>query len=1091
MAGIVSSLTESQQIELLFIGYFGRAAAPGGYDFWEGAYNSEINGGASSASVVVNLADSFATQAETIALYPFLNPANNFTPGAGAVSDPVLIQEVNGFVNSVFENLFDHAATIPTTGLNFWTNQILSGGVTVGEAILSIADGALGDDAILVQNKVACMLEATTTLAADGIDLSGGPTAPLLAELHSIQSLVTTDLTTSLTAVDDAITAFVNSGQGLPGPTVILTTGADAVDLQGSNNTIVGTFGENFVGTVQPTFSNGDVISITGGGVNNVINLTDNNTTGFFFHGPGTGQDTVTGVNATVSGVQIANISGQDSLVVNTTGSEGWTGLQQLNVTSQSGGGFADQVTAAATTAIVINDIVLNGEFSNAGSMLITGGSTVVITENNGVLTGDGIYVNGGSGTTGVSVKQTQSQLVVGDDQYVQITDGNWKAATAVGTIATVSLDGLDNGAWIGSSALTNLTVNDNSNFWGDPVVINNGGFTSGATTLSLSLNNDSAFVLEDSSAQSAYTTLAITTGALASTVTLDDFGNVTSETISGATVLTQSDVGMNSLATITVSGAAGLTDSDLYLIPTLTSVTSTSSGAITVALNDTLTTFTGSTGTDIVTIFSDATQAITAGSATNNEIILDNAAGAFSAADTGVNVTGFEILGTNSLSSGDYVLSGAGAILSGITAIDVQTGSAAAMSFTGVKEGTTLAILSQVGDDNFNLTYSTSDSSGPTDSVAITYGSATSTVAQNLNGTLTLDDSIGQGIGTVTIAMQGAEPAHAAPFVDSVTQLTDFNLSSLTVSGPVGLYVGTLADNAASLTITDSDSGNVTINDLTAPNLTTETFTNTGSGTLSVSGGAATDTGVVVLNLNGNVSDFHGPATGQDTVTSGITVAGATDNALVHFETAAGGGAVATKTDTFTLGNGDDTIVDNGAGTITVKLGTGGDSVSTPTAAAAGSLSSITLGVHTSTPGHSDAVTLGASAFTGDDATGFTTVSGLVSHASGNDTITFAGDAGANSLTVFSDAAIVTWANGLSLNTGVLSTWVDYAVSVTGGALAQHEVGMFTFAGNTYLLEQANAANTTAGDTIVELVGAVAITSHSTVAAGTLHLLG
>jgi hypothetical protein len=34
MAGIIGSLSINQQLELIYIGYYGRAADPGGFNFW-------------------------------------------------------------------------------------------------------------------------------------------------------------------------------------------------------------------------------------------------------------------------------------------------------------------------------------------------------------------------------------------------------------------------------------------------------------------------------------------------------------------------------------------------------------------------------------------------------------------------------------------------------------------------------------------------------------------------------------------------------------------------------------------------------------------------------------------------------------------------------------------------------------------------------------------------------------------------------------------------------------------------------------------------------------------------------------------------
>jgi hypothetical protein len=62
------------------------------------------------------------------------------------------------------------------------------------------------------------------------------------------------------------------------------------------------------------------------------------------------------------------------------------------------------------------------------------------------------------------------------------------------------------------------------------------------------------------------------------------------------------------------------------------------------------------------------------------------------------------------------------------------------------------------------------------------------------------------------------------------------------------------------------------------------------------------------------------------------------------------------------------------------------------------------------------------------------------------------------------------------------LAGWVAGALSSAGADLAQHQIAWFNFAGNTYLLEQANAQGAFfgGGDTLVELVGSLNVsTAH------------
>ena len=94
---------------------------------------------------LTNIANSFAPQAETEAIYPFLsNPHPNF-------SDPTVQAGLATFIGNVYENLFDRAGD--SGGVGYWTGQIESGAVGLGAAVLAIANGAIGSDATVLAEQ--------------------------------------------------------------------------------------------------------------------------------------------------------------------------------------------------------------------------------------------------------------------------------------------------------------------------------------------------------------------------------------------------------------------------------------------------------------------------------------------------------------------------------------------------------------------------------------------------------------------------------------------------------------------------------------------------------------------------------------------------------------------------------------------------------------------------------------------------------------------------------------------------------------------------------------------------------------------------
>jgi hypothetical protein len=178
--GLLGVLSVDEQTELIYIGYFDRAADGLGFAFWEGqdahAQASVASGGfgQSAAVALTNIANSFTPQAETIALYPFLsNPNPNY-------SDPTVRAALTTFVENVYGDMFGHAAD--SGGLAYWTGQIESGAVGLGAAVLAIANGAQGTDATILQNKITVALDFTNQTAAAKVPV----TPTLVAEAKVI-----------------------------------------------------------------------------------------------------------------------------------------------------------------------------------------------------------------------------------------------------------------------------------------------------------------------------------------------------------------------------------------------------------------------------------------------------------------------------------------------------------------------------------------------------------------------------------------------------------------------------------------------------------------------------------------------------------------------------------------------------------------------------------------------------------------------------------------------------------------------------------------------------------------------------------------
>jgi hypothetical protein len=197
----LSGLSMGQQTELIYIGYFNRSADGGGLSFWEGQDASAQAGGQSAALALTNIANSFTPQAETIAIYPFLANANpNY-------SDPTVQAGLTTFVESVYGNLFGHAAD--SGGLAYWVGQIEGGAVGLGPAVLAIANGAQGADATILQNKLSVASDFTTLTTAANLPVNATFLAEAKAILAGVDGISLNDA--SVTAAEALIAPWVAS----------------------------------------------------------------------------------------------------------------------------------------------------------------------------------------------------------------------------------------------------------------------------------------------------------------------------------------------------------------------------------------------------------------------------------------------------------------------------------------------------------------------------------------------------------------------------------------------------------------------------------------------------------------------------------------------------------------------------------------------------------------------------------------------------------------------------------------------------------------------------------------------------------------
>ena len=195
-------MSAQQEIQELYVGYFGRAGDPDGVGYWVGRYNAGMS--------IADIAQSFSVQAEATKLYPYL-------------ADPTGGVGVTQFLNSVYQNLFNRSLDVE--GQGYWSDQ-LAKGRPVGGVILDIINGAKGADAITVANKVEVASYYTQQVIAQDATWT---VSDDLADAKSVLVGVTSSSST-VTAALDKVDAVVAADVAPPAPsTYTLSVSAPTV----------------------------------------------------------------------------------------------------------------------------------------------------------------------------------------------------------------------------------------------------------------------------------------------------------------------------------------------------------------------------------------------------------------------------------------------------------------------------------------------------------------------------------------------------------------------------------------------------------------------------------------------------------------------------------------------------------------------------------------------------------------------------------------------------------------------------------------------------------------------------------------------
>lgn len=131
--------TPEEQIQALYVGYFGRAGDPNGVAYWE----HQLEAQQSNPTALRDISGAFSEQAEARIAHSLLVDPQHASEAQAAA-----------FIGSLYENLFDRAPDV--AGAQYWQKALLArlgNPQGVGNIVLDVINGAQGLDATTIANR--------------------------------------------------------------------------------------------------------------------------------------------------------------------------------------------------------------------------------------------------------------------------------------------------------------------------------------------------------------------------------------------------------------------------------------------------------------------------------------------------------------------------------------------------------------------------------------------------------------------------------------------------------------------------------------------------------------------------------------------------------------------------------------------------------------------------------------------------------------------------------------------------------------------------------------------------------------------------
>ena len=318
----------------LYIAMFDRAPEKAGLDYW---YNE-----AESGKTLAQIADEMAAAAKA---YPDIYPQYaNYNPDDA--------DSVKAVINDVYKILFNKDDTTDAKGVNYWVDQITSGKMDLGTAVVTLEKAAEeylnSDDAAAkaaaetFENRADAAVKVADILPSADVNGDGKIDATDFSTFQNIITKVTAKTSTINTAVTDADNYAPKNFD--------LTDGVDK---------LVGTDGPNVFNASLLTLNAGDSIDGKGGvdTLNAEINSDVNNVT----------LNSVENVKITSYGNHVVNMSKMSGVqTVESLNSTGTLSLNNVNAKTGLAVKGLNQTLNASYTGLTGTNDVLNLKLDNA-----------------------------------------------------------------------------------------------------------------------------------------------------------------------------------------------------------------------------------------------------------------------------------------------------------------------------------------------------------------------------------------------------------------------------------------------------------------------------------------------------------------------------------------------------------------------------------------------------------------------------------------------------------------------------------------------------------------------------------------------------